>query len=101
MLTTTSLLGITILPVPLARRSKLLLTSVVVIKLPSIKTSSNCAFAPIVNDPVTWTEPVIAAPLLIVVLPACTIAPVIFADCKSVSPTIVAAFVISTLLVGK
>ena len=95
------LLGILIVPVPLARKSKSLLLAVVVIKLPSIKTFSNCAFAPIVTIPVTCAAPTIDAPLLIVVLPVCVIVPVVFTFCKSVVPLIVVALLITKLLLGK
>jgi len=65
LLTCTLLFGINTSPVPLARNSKLLLDNVVVIKLSSIRTSSNCACELISN------VPVISKSLVTVKLPSC------------------------------
>ena len=83
----TLLLGILILPVPLALNSKLLLLRVVVIKLSSILISSKLASPLTVSVPVTVASPTLNDPLV------CTFV-------KSALPLIVKSFVITTLLFG-
>lgn len=72
----TSLLGMLIIPAPLARNSKFELVSVVLIVLPTICKSSNCIrLALIITSPVTSKLPVKLISPTCVTLPVCVIVP--------------------------
>ena len=84
----TSLFGIKISPVPLARSSRSLFEFVVAIKLSSIKILP-LVISPAISKLPVWTK-----------LPVCVIVPVIVVSCRSVLPLTVNAWPNITSFVG-